>query len=67
MTCGCARDGTRWKCRGLPSSECDAVAAAKVRRFAPGEREVELVELTWQKSAAAKQKRGTSRAARRTA
>ena len=67
MTCNCTREGDRWKCRGLPSSECAAIAAATVRHFAPGERETELVELTWQRTAAAKRKRGTSRAARRTA
>lgn len=64
MTCGCEREGDRWKCAGHPASECAAVAAAsgKVRRFAPGERETELVELNWQKTAAAKRRSGTGRA-----
>lgn len=64
--CGCVREGDRWKCAGQPASECAAVAAAgsRVRRFAPGEREVDLVELTWQKSAAAKRKIAVDRARR---
>lgn len=70
MICGCRRreNGT-WDCAGRSASECaaveDAVAAGKVRRFSPGEREVDLVELTWQKTAAEKRKRGTGRARKR--
>lgn len=68
MTCGCRRENGGWDCAGRSASECAAVAAAvsagKVRQFGPGERERELVELTWQKTAAAKRKRGTARARR---
>lgn len=65
MTCGCRRSNGAWDCAGRSASECaavaDAVGAGKVRRFAPGEREVELVDLAWQKTAAAKRKRGRGR------
>ena len=66
MTCGCERDGDKWMCAGKPSSECDAIAAAegKVRRFGPGEREVEMQYLH-ATTLAAKRKRAQRAANRR--
>lgn len=69
MTCDCARDGNKWRCKGLPSSECGATAAAsnKVRRFGPGEREVELEYLSGPTMAAKRRKANAAarRASRR--
>ena len=58
MTCGCERRGDGWKCAGNPSSECDAIAAAagKVRKFVPGEREVEMEYLNSRTLAAKRRK-----------
>ena len=68
MTCACRRVNGGWDCAGRSASECaavaDAVAAGRLRRFEPGERETELVELTWQKTAAEKRKRARAAAAR---
>ena len=56
--CNCIREADRWDCRGLPSSECAAIAEAsgKVRRFRPGERERELEYLSGPTMAAKRRK-----------